>query len=779
MCRFYFLERMIPNIVHFIYDNDSKKDFLFIHYMSVLSCKVINNPDVMYLYYKQIPQGYWWKKTEEICETSPFFEMINDSLVIRLMKLKEMGGICLDINTICVSNYAKLLENKCVISYSDITSHNNPIMMAQPNNSSINDWIKAKETFLPLDVSNVTVLEPSTFLLDNTRMIFEESYTIPDELIILSFITDSEKYSNQITNFDWMIEHLDTVYGKILLNTLNNMDKEKEIVTPKTSVPSKYTDNIEFLMMFGTMEGQHRISLQKINAFYKRILHKKKSFHIEDFDDFCCAYKNCNSIGLCSILVQIITNCYFLFDNQKQIQKHREYYQKMMSFMLTYAGTLYQNINILSTFITRNNAYAYSYHDESNVDIFKTIAKLQHTLCPDLLYDSVSTRVHKKDSSRIKVGFISDVLVTFHSVSKDRLGIIKHLSDDPEFDVKIMTRNKDICPFYTTIMDNNAFNTLIYLDTDDLSVNRTQIANEQFDIIVYPEIGMCSRTRWLSFSRLAPVQINTWGHSDTSGIETIDYFVSSKMFNTKKDQSHYTEQLILFDSLGTYYYDIFNLFPNEIGIDKYKNHSHTNDLRKEIIESTGISCPTIYGCIQIFLKMHPAFIEMLNDIIKNDNNAVIVLLSSEKCSSNDELFTKYIHNKINKITRVHFIHQAPFMKYAENIINCDIILDYYPFGGFNSTIETFLLGKICITRPGKRISGNFTQGLYKKMGITEFICNSAKEYVDKAIQYANNQEERKKYETIIINNTHKIIEEKESVREWKSFLKKCKKNIPV
>jgi len=99
-------------------------------------------------------------------------------------------------------------------------------------------------------------------------------------------------------------------------------------------------------------------------------------------------------------------------------------------------------------------------------------------------------------------------------------------------------------------------------------------------------------------------------------------------------------------------------------------------------------------------------------------------------------------------------------------------LDYYPFGGFNSTIESFLLGKICITCAGERISGKFTQGLYRKMGITEFICDSEKEYISKAVRYGKNCDERKKYEKMILENVSKIIEEKESVKEWKIFLKK-------
>ena len=533
----------------------------------------------------------------------------------------------------------------------------------------------------------------------------------------------------------------------------------------------KNNEQVRILISLGTEEGQHRMIIEKTNNFYKKLT-GKKIFDIENFDDFICAFKKCNSIGLCSILLQFATNCYYLYDSQSQIIKHRNYYEKIIKYMIANTGPIYQNIQVMNTFINRNNAYRYAYHDISNVELFKNIAKLQLKLCPDLLYNCKIKEI--KESKKIKVGFISDFLITFHSVAKDRLGIIKHLYNDPDFDVKIMTRKSNKHLFYDKIMSDwniDTSNLIIQMKEGDLVSNRQQILEEDFDIIIYPEIGMCQQTRFIAFSRLAPIQVNTWGHSDTSGLPNIDYFVSSKYFNSKEDQSHYSEKLILFDSLGTYYYDVFNFFKNEIQIvDECENEQ--DNLRNDIIEKTGIENPNIYGCIQIFIKIHPSFIGMLNEILKVDENAVIVLLSTKQGDNDDVILKNYIKSKINFIDRIYFIYQVPFTQYAKNIKSCDLILDYYPFGGFNSTIESFLLGKICITCAGERISGKFTQGLYRKMGITEFICDSEKEYISKAVRYGKNCDERKKYEGMILENVSKIIEEKESVEEWKIFLKK-------
>ena len=360
----------------------------------------------------------------------------------------------------------------------------------------------------------------------------------------------------------------------------------------------KPDENIGMLILLGTEEGQHRRIIEKINIFYKKLT-GKISFNIENFDDFVQAFKKCNSIGLCSILLQFSTNCYYLYDSQSLIIKHRNYYQKIIKYMIVNTGPIYQNINVMNTLINRNNSYRYAYHDISNVELFKNIANLQLKLCPDLLYNYKSKEI--KESKKIKVGFISDFVITFHSVAKDRLGIIKHLYNDPDFDVKIMTRKTNKHMFYDKIMsDIDSSNLIIQMKENDLVSNRKQIIEENFDIIIYPEIGMCQQTRLIAFSRLAPIQINTWGHSDTSGLPNIDYFVSSKYFNSKEDHSHYSEKLILFDSLGTYYYDVFNFFKNEIQIID-ENEKEKYNLRNDIIEKTGIENPNFYGCIQIFI----------------------------------------------------------------------------------------------------------------------------------------------------------------------------------
>ena len=53
---------------------------------------------------------------------------------------------------------------------------------------------------------------------------------------------------------------------------------------------------------------------------------------------------------------------------------------------------------------------------------------------------------------------------------------------------------------------------VILLDKLDLEYNRNRLTGK-FHIIFYPDLGMKQNQTLLAHSRLAPIQITTWGHS--------------------------------------------------------------------------------------------------------------------------------------------------------------------------------------------------------------------------------------------------------------------------
>ncbi len=65
------------------------------------------------------------------------------------------------------------------------------------------------------------------------------------------------------------------------------------------------------------------------------------------------------------------------------------------------------------------------------------------------------------------------------------------------------------------------------------------IVGEQLDVLIYPEIGMDPTTVKLASMRLVPVQVTTWGHPETTGLPTIDYYLSAEGLEPANAQESY------------------------------------------------------------------------------------------------------------------------------------------------------------------------------------------------------------------------------------------------
>jgi protein O-GlcNAc transferase len=70
------------------------------------------------------------------------------------------------------------------------------------------------------------------------------------------------------------------------------------------------------------------------------------------------------------------------------------------------------------------------------------------------------------------------------------------------------------------------------------------------DVLIYPEIGMDAMTTKLASLRLAPVQVTSWGNPDTSGLPTLDYYVSAEALEPPDAQENYSERLLALPRLG-------------------------------------------------------------------------------------------------------------------------------------------------------------------------------------------------------------------------------------
>jgi predicted O-linked N-acetylglucosamine transferase (SPINDLY family) len=262
----------------------------------------------------------------------------------------------------------------------------------------------------------------------------------------------------------------------------------------------------------------------------------------------------------------------------------------------------------------------------------------------------------------------------------------------------------------------------------------------------------------LSYFRLGKTQYNTWGHSDTSGMPHIDYFVSSKYYELdyNESQKNYSEKLILQNGLCTCYVnptEKYNFIKNRTfyGLSKYD---------------------TIILCPQSLFKIDPNFDEVIFKILFNNPNSTLVFVDAlnrkeKMCERwNDKVKNKYK----NVLRQIKFIGNLTHELFCNLISLSNIMIDPYPFGGCNTSLEGFSLDIPIVTRPSKMINGRFTYGFYKKMGFYDCVANTDEEYVNITTKLLKNQIFFENVKQKINSNKDILFNDQETLDEWEQLM---------
>ncbi len=249
-----------------------------------------------------------------------------------------------------------------------------------------------------------------------------------------------------------------------------------------------------------------------------------------------------------------------------------------------------------------------------------------------------------------------------------------------------------------------------------LTNNITNIRRAGFDLMYYHEVGSDSLNYFLPFMRMAPIQCTTWGIQVTSGIPTMDYYLSSTWMEPEQAQQHYSEKLVLLDTLLKYQ-------------SRPKNMQKVNT-REELGLSEHMR---LYVCLQHLGKLHPHFDSALAGILRDDPNGSIVLVEWPTPEDARQLWNRF-HKKhpdlSNRIVILPHLQQQDY--YA--LIQCsDILLDPFYSSGVNCTYDALAFNKVVITWPGEFQRGRFTLGCYQRLGILDAVASSPDDYIKKAI----------------------------------------------
>lgn len=283
------------------------------------------------------------------------------------------------------------------------------------------------------------------------------------------------------------------------------------------------------------------------------------------------------------------------------------------------------------------------------------------------------------------------------------------------------------------------------------------IAARRLDVLIYPEIGMDAMTLKLASLRLAPVQISTWGHPETTGLQTIDYYLSAEGLEPEGAASHYTERLVLLPGLGCCYPD------RQLAADAPELGSRTLDPSTPMLICPGTP-----------FKYAPRYDVLLADIASRLPEARLVFFAHRVPELSARLHARlqaaFSARGLDAGKSLVFLPWQSLAQFRGLMGRARLFLDTVGFSGFNTAMEAVQCGLPIVTREGRFLRGRLASGILKRMQLDELVAPDDQSYVDLAVRMCRDHEYREQLGAAMAARKELLFEDRSTVRALEEVL---------
>jgi predicted O-linked N-acetylglucosamine transferase (SPINDLY family) len=294
---------------------------------------------------------------------------------------------------------------------------------------------------------------------------------------------------------------------------------------------------------------------------------------------------------------------------------------------------------------------------------------------------------------------------------------------------------------------------------------RQTILADAPDVLIYPEVGMDAVTLQLAAQRLAPVQCTSWGHPDSSGLPTMDYFLSSDLMEPGEGDDHYTEKLVRLPNLSIYY--------EPVEVQEVPLARPDLGLRPTA---------TVFWCGQSLFKYLPQYDEAFTRIARQAGDCQFAFIQHPHGAVTDffrkRLELAFASQGLNPAEHCIFWSRLDQKMFSAAVGQCDIILDSIGWSGCNTTLESLPHGLPVVTLPGKLMRGRHTMAILKMMGVTETIAATVDDYVATAVRLGKDLPWRKAIAAKMAANRDRVYRDRSCIEALQDFLEDVGRQRP-
>jgi protein O-GlcNAc transferase len=292
-----------------------------------------------------------------------------------------------------------------------------------------------------------------------------------------------------------------------------------------------------------------------------------------------------------------------------------------------------------------------------------------------------------------------------------------------------------------------------------------RIRADRLHVLLIPGIGMDDMTIRLAALRLAPRQATSWGHPDTTGLPTIDDYLSSALMEPADGDEHYTERLVRLPNLSISY-EPAALTPEPV-------------TRAEI----GVADEAVlYWCCQSLYKYLPRHDQVFASIAAAVPEARFVFIKYPHGEGVTALFRERLAAAFARIGRdaaQHCVFLPPMStaRFAGISRLADVFLDSLGWSGCNSTLEALAWDLPVVTMAGDLMRGRHSAAILTMLGMPELIAADAAAYVALAAQLGRDREWRRALARRIAQEKQRLYRDAVSIKGLADYLEEAAARI--
>lgn len=463
-----------------------------------------------------------------------------------------------------------------------------------------------------------------------------------------------------------------------------------------------------------------------------------------------------NNLSLKSFNVSILP---ILYKNIQEIEFYRDRFTKLLANLTNNERPqTIEQVNESSDGIDQKANFYLAYQGKNDLLLQKQYADYVHSLLkfkyPQWCQDkSISPDLN---SRKIRVGFIS---LKLNGLGQFYLDWLKFCDKD-KFETYVYDlsgeegKKPSAFAYQFKIHSQHIWYSLPGQRLADIC---QQVASDQLDILIFPEIGLDPIITPLSCLRLAPIQCTTWAHPVTSGSPTIDYFLSSELMEPANGDEHYSEKLIRLPNIG------FSI--NRPCLPSPEKQRQDFGLREDGI---------LYWCCQSLFKYLPQHDYIFSAIAQHSSRFQFIFLDCYL----GPIITEHFKKRLDKAFVEFGLDYQQYCIFLPRLIQkefvrvtqlADVFLDCLSWSGGFTARDAITFALPVVTRPSEVMRGRHSYGILHMIGVTETIAQTESEYIEIAVRLGLDDQWRQTIRDKISANSHRLFEDKKCISALESF----------